>query len=122
MATDPQPPQIPGGNLTLWIEFLGPAVAWACGFELSYAVVPWCCAHEHPHLVQVAWLPFLLISIALGLLARAHRQRLSEMGARQPAQPRSRFMATIGMMSSGLFSLTILVQAAATYIFHPCQR
>jgi hypothetical protein len=122
MAADANPTKtVPGGNLTLWVEFLGPAVAWLCQYELIYAMVPWSCTHGHLLLLRVAWLPFLLASVWLGVLARSHWVRLGGLDESTPGLARSRFMAGLGMMTSAMFGLTILMQGAATYIFHPCQ-
>jgi hypothetical protein len=47
--------------------------------------------------------------------------RLGGLDESTPGLARSRFMAGLGMMTSAMFGLTILMQGAATYIFHPCQ-
>lgn len=113
---------IAGGNLMLWVEFLGAPVIWLCEFQLLYGLLPWSCAHGHLVWLRVVWWLFLLLSIALGFLAALHWLRLRALEPEDPRRGRARFMAALGVMMSVIFSLTILVQGIATYIFHPCLK
>jgi hypothetical protein len=102
--------------------FLGPT-AWFLNTQVNYALVPWICAHQ-VHLVPWVALGALLVSLAGGLLSWQAFRRSSvtpqpdSSGAGRP----HRFTALVGMAAAALFMAVILVQGAAGFVFHGCER
>jgi hypothetical protein len=102
--------------------FAGPA-AWLLNTQINYALAPWICAHQI-RLVPVVALVMAAVSLAGGFLSwNAYRTssitpETDSSGAGRP----HRFVAIIGMLMAGLFTLVILVHGAAGLVFHGCER
>jgi len=91
----------------------GPA-AWLLSTQVNYALTPWVCAHQVRIIPAVA-LALAALSLGGGFLSlRAYRST--------GATPVHRFLASIGIMMAVLFAAAILVQGAAGFVFHGCER
>ncbi|HJQ70616.1 MAG TPA: hypothetical protein VKA70_16685 [Blastocatellia bacterium] len=112
-----------GVLLALWAGVLLAPFAFLLNLQISYALVPWACSAGQPFWLHVASCGSLLLSL-LGLFTawrnwqKAGRESKVEGG---DPRARSRFMAMLGLLMSGLFSLVILAQWIADFIIDPCQ-
>jgi hypothetical protein len=104
----------PRQGLALWVGFLGPSVIWLIQFQVKYSIAARTTFTSRT-VVMVASLVALLAVTACGVVAsRQHRlANASPLDEFARTGPRIRFMATLGMLTSGLFFLLILAQLAA---------
>lgn len=107
----------------LWIGVLLAPFAFLLNLEISYALVPWACSTGQLFWPHVASCGSLLLALLGAFTAwrnwqKTGREWQSETGS---ARARSRFMAILGLLMSGLFSLVILAQWIANFIIDPCQ-
>jgi hypothetical protein len=107
----------PRENTLQWFGLLTAPVAWLVQFELNYALVQWV------GLYQTYWplylVSFVFLLIALGGFALSWRNlQVAKQGGvgDDQANMRGRFMATVGMMLSALFSLLIILQAIPNFV------
>jgi hypothetical protein len=107
----------------LWAGLLLPPVAFLANLEIAYALVPAACASRDPlplHLVNAVW---LVVAIVGGLIAW---RTWDAVGRRWPDGEdapvgRSRFLAGIAVLLSGLCVLVIVAQWIAVFLLDPCQ-
>ena len=113
-----------GGAIELWIGVLAGPIAALTQLEANYALVLWACAANKFWPLHLVSLGALLMTVTGGLLAlRVWNQvgpKTTEDG--EGAVPRSRFMAAVGMLGSGLMLLVVIAQWLAVFVFHPCER
>jgi hypothetical protein len=108
--------QLIRGGWRAWGGLVAAPAAWAihhqAGSDLNFAD---CRTGDATLLVLIG-----VASLAIALLGGW----FSFIAWRAPAEPRRspRFIAVLGLMASGLFSLTILMQIAAAAILPPCFR
>jgi hypothetical protein len=102
--------------------FAGP-LAWFFHQSIGYVLVPWSCGtgrHLPLHLLSAAMLLLVLMG---GVLSWRDWSRRREASSEDPqAAGRAHFLAATGLLMCALFALAILLQAAATFYFDPCQR
>jgi hypothetical protein len=126
MNTQPQtlePLPREGRDLSLWAAVLGAPTLWLCHLQLSYMLVPWCCASGKRWVLHGVSLFFLLLTLGGGALAlREFRNAGSPPSSERTSPPlgRTALLSVVGMMSCGLFFLAILFQAIASFILDPC--
>lgn len=112
-----------GHDLSLWTAVLGAPVLWLCHLQLSYMLVPWCCSSGKRWVLHVVSAVLLALTLGGGGLAwREYRQVGTEgpAGTTDPLLGRSRLLALVGILSSGLFALAIVAQAIPSFILDPC--
>ncbi len=119
------------GGAALWAGILLPPTAFLIAIEIAYLLVPWACEKGRHGVVSLGLLPGLAI-LAVGAVSawRARRRMGEGLGdeftgeggdvAVDPAPSRIRFMATVGLLSSGLFLLLLLSLAIPIAMLHPC--
>lgn len=113
-----------GGLLAQWAGLLSGPVAWLLQFQTGYTLIPWACAHDAKAVsLHVVTLVALLLTAAGGFVAWRGWQRAGreQNGGEDRAAARSRFMFVLGLFTSAMFLLVILVQGSASFILHPCQ-
>ena len=108
----PQPAE-PGGGL--WFSILGPPAAWFASLIVGYFAVHEVCRVHSPLAPRIVSLVALAVALAAGLTGRV-------IWRRHEAQERTRFMAQLGVMSGGLFSLIMLLQILATVLIPTCHE
>jgi hypothetical protein len=106
-----------------WVGlFLAPAAFFA-HLQIAYVLVPWACVTRGQVWVHLS----AMIAIALALVgawagwavhARAESAQDNE-GA--GSVPRTRFLGTVGLCTSGVFALLLVAQWAAGFVISPCQ-
>lgn len=113
----------PRGIALLWFAVLAGPVAWMLGLNAEYGLVRVACAKDSMLYLHAVSLLTLLLALAGGWVALREWRRA---GAEWPegeeggSIPRSRFMTTLGLLSSALFALTILCQWIASFFLNPC--
>jgi hypothetical protein len=107
----------------LWIVLIGPAVVWLGQFQTNYTLVPWVCVHGHAWLLHAVSIAAGLLAIALALLAWINWRRagVTWPEGQSDQATRTRFMAVLGLLSSGFFLLLIIGQGLATAFIDPCR-
>jgi hypothetical protein len=107
----------------LWVGPLLPPMGWFGYLLVNYMLVPYACRTGSALLLYVTTLVALLMAASAGIVAWRIWQGVEP---RWPDEadgmlPRNRFLAVLGLFSSGLFFLVILAQGIPTLILHPCQ-
>jgi len=107
----------------LWTGVLAGPIASLIALEIAYVLAERACGTGEMLPVHVTFLVALLASLASGALAwrewRAWGSRpASEEGGREG---RSRFLATLGVLSGPTSALVVMAMWSAVFYFHPCQ-
>lgn len=111
------------GKLSLWTGVLGGAFVWAAQLQVGYALSRF--SGEYPSLTvahHVTSAVAVVLALGATLLAVRDWRRL---GGGQPAgtepgvEGRSRFLAALGIVTSGLFTLVILAQWIPAFFISP---
>jgi hypothetical protein len=108
----------------LWFGVLAGPLAFLVNLQVMYMLVPWACTGGWR---LGLWLfPPLMVALALaGVLVawtswrRVGREWPGEEGG---PQPRSRFLATLGVLVSATMALVVVAHWLATFFISPCQR
>jgi hypothetical protein len=113
------------GKLALWTGVLGGPVVWAIHLQAGYAISRFSCTREHLGLLHHAvTLLMLIAAVACTLLALREWKRLSgpSESHEDEAGPlgRSQFLAGLGILTSGLFSLVIVAGWVPVFFLSPC--
>jgi hypothetical protein len=113
----------PSGLLQLWAGILVPPLAVLANTETSFAVVPFACVNGWLFAPYIPWIVYLIIAAAAGWVAWLNWSRLGKQWPEDGGgvAPRSRFMAAVGLMLSGLCVLAIFAQGVTTMVLGPCQ-
>jgi hypothetical protein len=106
-----------------WFAWAGLAVspaAWALHHQAGSDLNFWDCGRGGGPAIAMG-VVVLGMAVAAGALSFVARKGGRD-DPRGGTDSSTRFIAALGMMSSGLFSLTILVQIGAALILPPCFR
>jgi hypothetical protein len=106
-----------------WVGlFLAPATFFA-HLQIAYVLVPWACVTRGHIWVHISGIVAILLALAgawAGWIVHARAENAqSNEGA--GAVPRTRFLGTTGLCTSGLFVLLLIAQWAAGFVISPCQ-
>jgi hypothetical protein len=106
-----------------WFCLLTGPLAWLSQFIINYSLVRWECIDHSKTALHMVSASFLLMVVGAGILSakvlidtRQHTSSGEEMAARP------HFMAMLGVFSSALFTLAIIMQVVATFVWSPCLR
>jgi hypothetical protein len=106
-----------------WVAlFLAPATFFA-HLQIAYVLVPWACVtrgHAWVHLSGLVAIALALAGAWAGWLVHARADNAQENDG-AGAIPRTRFLGTVGLCTSGLFVLLLVAQWAAGFVISPCQ-
>ncbi len=107
----------------LWFSLFAGMVAWAAQLWISWAMVPSVCSGASTIRLQVVTIVSALVALA-GLIVGLRFWRDSD---RRPADMRAaaaletnQFMATLGIASSAIFLVLILMGAVGPFVLVPC--
>ena len=108
----------------LWAGVLAGPLAALTQLQVNYALVLWACAAGREWALHVVSLLALLVTVAGGLLSWRNWRHAGggweDGGA--GVVPRSRFMAVVGILISGLTALIVVAQWIAIFVYDPCER
>ena len=110
-------------TLLVWTSVLLPPITWAVQMEINYALVRRACyVQQAVALYATTAISLALISISaviawMNLIWFNVHERTDSLDP----NARSRFIAFVGLFSSGLFFLVTLAQGISVIFFHPCQ-
>ena len=112
------------GNADVWLAALAPPVAWLTSLILGYFSTALSCEAGHEWLLHAIFFVALCV-VALGgrsawKVFRATDEETRAEGATR--LERSRFVATVGLLLTGLFGLIVVAQWVGAVVFDPCQR
>jgi hypothetical protein len=113
-----EPPRRTMFHFLLWTGVLAAPLAWAIQFLMIYALVMHVCSTGTLRGFFWATFPLLAVAIGAGLLSRSNLKRCTiELGETCEA---ARFLSRLGMLTSALFSLLILVHLIPMFILSAC--
>ncbi len=98
------------GALALWAGVLGPPVVFLADLLVSYGMAYWACSSGRRWALDLV----SLASVALVVLCGLTAWRLRE------GSDRTRFMGTVGLLSSALFLLATLGFLVPRLVIGPC--
>ena len=112
------------GALRLWIGMLLPPIAWGVQLQSLYLTSEFGCRSSDFTWNHVVVVVALVISIVAGVIACGE---WTASGASDEAEggdqmSRRRFMSLLGVLTSALFSITILAQWLPTLMGVPCDK
>lgn len=113
-----------GAVAAQWFSLLAPPVAFLAQLEANFAMVRPLCARDDRLPLHLVTLGAILVCAAALLVAwRAWRSVAGPWPdyVTPAPSPRSRFMAALGMLTSGLFLVLLLAQAIPAFVLSPCQ-
>lgn len=99
-------------------------LAFLIHLTINYAVVPHACSSGHMFASHLVTALFLLVVFAGTFIAWRNWQQV---GRGEPSEAasvveRSRFIAVVGLMLSGLVVLLFIAQWIPQFLISPCQR
>jgi putative membrane protein len=97
---------------TLWFAFFGGAVAWTARLLVSYPLVPLACDTGSTLPLHLVTAGSATLAVTAGLVGWRLCRRLGGGGEDAPA-PRQAFMARTGVLLSGIFLLSIVLEGAS---------
>ena len=111
------------GARTSWLLVVAPALICAAAHETCYVLVRQACSAQRSAMLYVVIVVALLLISGVALLAYLTWR---DVGPEWPGETadvatRTRFIAVMGMLGSGLFFLVTLAQGIATVYYDPCQ-
>jgi len=116
-------PHAAAGTASLWAGVLGAPAAWGLQFEINYALVPWICGHGWRFLIPLISAIFIAIGIATFVLTWREWSKVrsaAQSDDQAGEHGREYFLAILGLMVSGLFTIVIVAQGLAVFFLNPC--
>lgn len=113
----------PRQGVVLWIGFLGPPVIWLIQFQVKYSLAARTTLVSRTVVIVASLVAMLAVAMCGVMALRQHRwANTGPLDEFARIISRIRFMATLGMLASGLFFLLILAQLAADLWIEPGVR
>ena len=118
---DVQPGEHPG---SLWFGMLAGPAAFLVNLQVMFTLEPWACLSGNRLGLYLFPLLMMALSGAAALVAWRNWRLVGREwpGVEGGPQPRSRFMATVGVLVSGLMMLVVIAHWLPAFIIDPCQR
>ncbi|HEY8832349.1 MAG TPA: hypothetical protein VIM21_07550 [Gemmatimonadaceae bacterium] len=108
-------------SLGLWFGVLGGPAAGFANVLVGYPAVDRACASNSSILLHVLTLTFLAIAVLAGIIAWSLRQRAGDWPASAGGLlPRSRFMATVGVLTAAVSAFGIILQWIPMFFIGAC--
>jgi hypothetical protein len=107
----------------LWGGLLLAPIAFLANLEIAYALVPAACGSRTTLVLHVVNAASLLLALFGGLMAWRSWGMVGRVWPDGEAGPigRSRFLASVGVLLTGICVLVILAQWTAVFLLDPCQ-
>jgi hypothetical protein len=102
-----------------WLGIFATPLAWLTQFLINYGLVHRVCMNHQMWLLYFVSTIFLAVVIAAGILSANYFKKTSAQSGELSA--RRTFMATVGIFSSALYALAIIMQIIAGLLWNPCQ-
>ncbi|MGI8485702.1 MAG: hypothetical protein ACR2OU_15755 [Thermomicrobiales bacterium] len=105
----------------LWFGVLGGIASWAAHLGISWALVPYVFRHDDAFWLHVTTVIAVIVTLAAAAAWSAWRQ-VRTADSRDPrgrAVETDRFMSLLGLVTSTLFLVLILVESAGTLVLGP---
>lgn len=111
------------GLATLWAGILTGPILWFANQQANFLLVPWVCRSGQYMVLHLVTLSALLLTAGAGWLAWRSRKKLGHDNSGHPELPfsRTRFMSSVGIMSSALFSWVIIAQGLPNFLISACR-
>jgi hypothetical protein len=108
----------------LWFGILAGPLAFLFNLQLSYMLVQPVCATARYFVLHLVPVGSLLLTASGGVSAWRNWRRTGQAESSKAGGvlPRSRFMAGVGLLTSGLFIVVIVAQWLPNFLLSPCQR
>jgi hypothetical protein len=120
-AREVPPGERPG---TLWFGVLAGPVAFLVNLQVMFTLAPWACVAGWRLGLYLFPLLMVLLSAAAAFVSWRSWQVVGREwpGEEAGPQPRSRFMAALGLLTSALMLLVVIAHWLPTLFISPCQR
>ena len=107
----------------LWLLVVAAPVIVAVEMQTNYVLVRQACSAQRNLALYVVIVVSIVLTVATGLIALALWRVEGFIWPRESPElsDRIRFIAVLGMLSSGMSLLVIVAQGIATVLFNPCQ-
>jgi hypothetical protein len=110
------------GSVALWYAFLGAPICWFAEQLVNYPAVPFACSHKTILPLLIINLVGMALTIGSGVVAYSI---WNDVGPELPGEhatrtDRTRMMAVIGMMFSGLFTAVVVGHFISILVLGPC--
>jgi hypothetical protein len=112
------------GIAWLWFGILAGPLAFLLNLQLSYMLVQPVCVTAHHLILHLVPGGALLLTASGGVSAWRNWRRTGQAESSQAGGVLScsRFMAGVGLLTSGLFTVVIVAQWLPNFLLSPCQR
>jgi uncharacterized membrane protein YidH (DUF202 family) len=108
-------------TLALWFGLLGGPAAALASTMINYSAVDRACVSDSSFVLHFLTLFFLVIAVLAGCTAWWARQRVGDWPATAPgAFPRSRFMATVGILTAAVAVFGMILQWVPVFFLGAC--
>lgn len=107
--------------VSLWLGLLLPPIFWALQMLINYALVGFeCFGGRRLSMILVSVLA-LIIAVSAGGVSLNTWRKLGNWGEDSISTlSTNKFLAFLGLLSGGLFTLVIVAQLIGTILLHPC--
>lgn len=111
-----------GASLALWFGMLGGPTAAFLNVALSYLIVDRACIARSSIAIHVFMGTFFLLAVIAGATSWLFRTRAGSWSDEAAGMlARTRFMATVGLLTSAISVVAILMQWIPVFFIGPCQ-
>ena len=107
----------------LWLLIVAAPIIVAIQMQTNYVLVRQACTAQRNIALYVVTIVAIVLTVATALIALAVWRVEGITWPRESTElsDRIRFIAVLGMLSSGMSLLVIVAQGIATVLFNPCQ-
>lgn len=107
-------------RFALWFGVLGGIISWAAHLGISWALVPYSCNQDDVFWLHANTVVFAVITLIAFLTALVTYRRVRKQDRTRKPVETDRFMSILGMLTSGLFLLLIIVEGSSVFVLQPC--
>ena len=114
----------PVSDLALWTSVLGGPFLFLLNLEVNYVMVDWACNTGNDWALHVVHVLSLVLSASCALLGLTLLQRVRHAGpdSDRAADARSRLLATLGILSGTLCTVSVFAQWIGVIVLGTCLR